>query len=80
MDFRLFPGTPATGVRKSLTGYIFEIETHGEMTNHLAREYPERSRCLLRAYAFDTLNEKAHVQVMEWLEVEELTDIVFVSQ
>jgi hypothetical protein len=50
------------------------------MTNYLAREYPERSRCLLRAYAFDTLNEKARVQVMEWLEVEEPADIVFASQ
>jgi len=64
----------------SLTGYIFEIETHGEMTNYLAGEYPERSRCLLRGYAFDTLNEKARVQVMEWLEVEEPADTVFASQ
>ena len=63
-----------------LTGYIFENETHGEITNYLAREYPERSRCLSRAYAFDTLNEKARVQVMEWLEVEEPADIVFASQ
>jgi len=63
----------------SLTGCIFEIETHGEMRNYLAREYSERSRCLLRAYALDTLNEKARVQVIEWLKAEALTDLVFTS-
>ena len=58
----------------------FEIETHGDMTSYVAREYPERSRCLLRAHAFDALNERARGQVMEWLEAEALTNLAFASQ
>ena len=57
----------------------FEIETYGDMTSYLAREYPERSRCLVRAHAFEPLNERARGQVMEWLSAEMLSDIVFAS-
>jgi hypothetical protein len=57
----------------------FEIETYGETTSYVAREYSERSERLLRAHAFDTLNEQARGQVMEWLSAEMLSDIVFAS-
>jgi hypothetical protein len=33
----------------------FEIETYGETTSYVAREYSERSERLLRAHAFDNV-------------------------
>ena len=36
---------------------VFEIETYGESTTYLAREYPERSRRILQTHAYDPLSE-----------------------
>jgi glutathione S-transferase len=59
---------------------VFEIETYGEMTTYLAREYPERSRRILRTYAYETLGEKERSQVRAWLEEERLTDILIEAE
>ncbi len=59
---------------------FFEIETYGETTSYLAREYPKRSRRILHAQGFDTLNEQDSEQVLKWLKAEELSDIVFSRQ
>ncbi len=48
---------------------VFQIETHGEVTTYLAREYPERSRRILQTHAYNT-------KVLAWLEAESLTDIL----
>ena len=55
---------------------VFQIETYGEKTTYLAREYPERSRRIFRTHAYDPLSEKERKQVMAWLEEENLSDIL----
>lgn len=55
---------------------VFQIETYGEMTTYLAREYPERSRRILQTHAYDTLSQQDRSQVLVWLEAETLTDIL----
>jgi hypothetical protein len=55
---------------------VLQIETYGETTTYLAREYPERSRRILKTHAYDTLSEQERSQVLAWLEAEGLTDIL----
>ena len=55
---------------------VFQIKTYGEETTYLAREYPERSRRILQAHAYDPLSEQERGQVLAWLETERLTDIL----
>ena len=55
---------------------VFEIETYGETTTYLAREYPERSRRILQAHAYDPLTNQERKQVQAWLETERLSDIL----
>ena len=55
----------------------FQIDTYGEETTYLAREYPERSRHILRSLAVDPLDEQALSQVSLWLERENLEEIFF---
>ncbi|MEM7017007.1 MAG: glutathione S-transferase family protein [Pseudomonadota bacterium] len=66
----------ANGQAREAGRKVFDIETYGEMTTYLAREYPERSRRLLKAHAFDTLSEQEHNQATEWLNAEGLMDII----
>ena len=56
---------------------VFRIETHGEETTYLAREYPERSRRILRAHAYDTLSDQELDEAQVWLQAESLKDTVF---
>ncbi len=55
---------------------VFQIETYGEDTTYLAREYPERSRRILQTHAYDPLSKQARGQVLDWLETMRLTDIL----
>ena len=55
---------------------VFQIETYGEETTYLAREYPERSRRILRAHAYDSLREEERELVLKWLKTERLSDLI----
>jgi hypothetical protein len=55
---------------------VFQIETYGEETTYLAREYPERSRRILQTHAYDPLSQQERSQVLAWLETKRLTDIL----
>ena len=55
---------------------IFQIETYGEKTTYLAREYPERSRGILRTHAYDPLSEQERSLVLAWLKEQGLLDIL----
>ena len=55
---------------------VFQIETYGEETTYLAREYPDRSRRILQANAYDPLTNQERKQVQAWLETERLSDIL----
>ena len=66
----------ANGKALTADDKVFQIETYGEETTYLAREYPERSRRILQAHAYDPLTNQERKQVQAWLETERLSDIL----
>jgi glutathione S-transferase len=53
---------------------IFDITTYGQRTTYLAREYPERSREMLKRFSYDVLNNSEVAVVDAWLEKTNLTE------
>ena len=54
---------------------VFDITTYGEKTTYLTREYPERSREMLKRFSYDVLNNSEVAVVDAWLEKNNLTEL-----
>ena len=54
---------------------IFDITTYGQRTTYLTREYPERSREMLKRFSYDVLNNSEVVLVDAWLAKTNLTEL-----
>ena len=54
---------------------IFDITTYGEKTTYLARDYPERSREMLKRFSYDVLTNSELAIVNSWLAKTNLTEL-----
>ena len=54
---------------------IFDITTYGQRTTYLTREYPERSREMLKRFSYDVLNNSEVAVLDAWLEKTNLTEL-----
>ena len=54
---------------------IFDITTYGQKTTYLTREYPERSREMLKRFSYDVLSNSEVAVVDSWLAKTNLTEL-----
>ncbi len=54
---------------------IFDITTYGQKTTYLTREYPERSREMLKRFSYDALSNSEVDVVDPWLAKTNLTEL-----
>ena len=54
---------------------VFDITTYGEKTTYLARDYPERSRGMLKRFSYDVLTNSELAIVNSWLTKTNLAEL-----
>ena len=54
---------------------IFDITTYGEKTTYLARDYPERSREMMKTFSYDVLSNSEVAVVDPWLAKNNLMEL-----
>ena len=54
---------------------VFDITTYGQETTYLTREYPERSREMLKRFSYDVLSNSEVAVVDPWLAKTNLTEL-----
>ena len=57
---------------------VFDITTYGEKTTYLTRDYPERSREMLKRFSYDVLTNSGLAIADSWLAKTDLAEI-FIS-